>query len=329
MLITNCDSGADPHVLKRDPGPATNTYVAFITAGPTAHVSVTSANPTILAFRSLRAGERLELSPPGDSLQLVLASGRAMGLTLHGDHSYWVCLRGEPDVDSAEGSINLPAGHMLIADGRVRANVRQHGTWLALAGTSQGWSRALTAVVPGSEARDPLFYPHAGICPRYSRRSLARLAQACRRSGDPAVIRSRLDQVLFALWNDQCTLDELSGRCTGRTQARRRQNLARLLRVRHRITMSPTRRVELTALAVTASYSPWHLTRMFREVFGEAPCEYGMRVRLEHARRLIRSSRMSVAEVADAVGYESRSAFSRSFRQVYGVSATQVRSPAA
>lgn len=252
-----------------------------------------------------------------------------MSLTANGDHSYWVCLRGEPQLECGDGSISLPAGHMLIADGRMRASVRQHGTWLALAGTSHAWSQALATVVPGSEARDPLFYPHAGSCPRYSRRALARLAQACRRSGDAAVIRGRLDQVLFALWNDQCALDDLSGRCTGRTQARRRQNLARLLRVRHRITMSPTRRVELASLAAAASYSPWHLTRMFRDVFGEAPCEYSMRVRLEHARRLIRSSRMSVAEVADAVGYESRSAFSRSFRQVYGVSATQVRDPAA
>ena len=282
-----------------------------------------------LSFRSLRAGERLELPPPGDGLQLVLASGRSMGLSVNGDHSYWVCLRGDPQVESGEGTISLPAGHMLIGDGRMRASVRQQGTWLLLTGTTDAWSRALAAVVPGADSRDPLFYPHAGVCPRYSRRALTRLAQACRRSGDHAVIRSRLDQVLFALWNDQCTLDDLSGRCTGRTQARRRQNLVRLLRVRHRITMNPTRRVELTTLAAGASYSPWHLTRMFRDVFGEAPCEYGMRVRLAHARRLIRTSRMSVAEVADAVGYESRSAFSRSFRQVYGVSATQVRGPIA
>jgi AraC family transcriptional regulator len=280
-----------------------------------------------LAFRTLRSGERLDLPPPGECLQLVLASGRSMSLTVNGDHSYWVCLRGDPQVESGDGSINLPAGHMLIADGRMWASVRQQGTWLTLTGTTAAWSRALAAVVAGPGAREPLFYPHAGPCPRYSRRALARLAQACRRSGDHAIIRTRLDQVLFALWNDQCALDDLSHRCTGRTQARRRQNLMRLIRVRHRISMNPTRRVELSSLAAGASYSPWHLTRMFRDVFGEAPCEYGMKVRLEHARRLIRTSRMSVAEVADAVGYESRSAFSRSFRQVYGVSATQVRGP--
>ena len=50
-----------------------------------------------------------------------------------------------------------------------------------------------------------------------------------------------------------------------------------------------------------------------------------MRQRLEHARRLLRSSPLAIAEVATASGFENRCAFSRLFRQRFGRTALDMR----
>ncbi|MBP6216855.1 MAG: helix-turn-helix domain-containing protein, partial [Luteimonas sp.] len=47
--------------------------------------------------------------------------------------------------------------------------------------------------------------------------------------------------------------------------------------------------------------------------------------RLQLARDLIRDSRLAICEIAASVGYESRHAFSRSFKRATGVTATGYR----
>ncbi len=121
-------------------------------------------------------------------------------------------------------------------------------------------------------------------------------------------------------------LPQLAKRCAGHSRRLRLQNLLRLLRARHRIRMNPGRRMDLPSLAATANYPPWHFIRAFRDVFGEAPLEYANRIRLEHARDLLTSSRMTMSEIADRVGYDSRGAFCRSFRNAFDMTASQVRS---
>src|SRR5262249_44446121 len=78
-------------------------------------------------------------------------------------------------------------------------------------------------------------------------------------------------------------------------------------------------------LARMASYSPWHFIRAFRAAYQQTPHAFLVDQRLQRARRLLRSSHLAVAEIALASGFENRCAFSRLFRQRFGVTAGAMR----
>lgn len=64
--------------------------------------------------------------------------------------------------------------------------------------------------------------------------------------------------------------------------------------------------------------SSGHLCQAFRRLVGRPPHTYLIDVRLQHARRLLRHSQLTIAEVARAVGIDNPNYFSRLFRQRFG-----------
>lgn len=77
---------------------------------------------------------------------------------------------------------------------------------------------------------------------------------------------------------------------------------------------------ELSALT---RLSGGHLCQAFSRVIGCPPTAYLNRVRLQHARRLLRETTLNVAEVASAVGIRDANYFARLFRKYSGVSPTE------
>jgi transcriptional regulator GlxA family with amidase domain len=73
-------------------------------------------------------------------------------------------------------------------------------------------------------------------------------------------------------------------------------------------------------LARVASASRTVFAERFRELVGDSPNRYLTAVRMEHAARLLRDGRLSVADVAARLGYSSDVAFSRAFRRHTGES---------
>src|SRR3546814_2789544 len=102
---------------------------------------------------------------------------------------------------------------------------------------------------------------------------------------DPARL---VEAICAAVVEQQHDLSALVSRCSGRTLQRRQQTMLRLLRVRHLIESSEGERPDLVRLARSASYSPWHLIRVHRDVFGETPFEYSARLRLQQDRKSTR-----------------------------------------
>jgi AraC family transcriptional regulator len=277
-------------------------------------------------FKALRPGERVDVDALGSQLVLTLGRGRGSSAILSGEQNLVLALRGDLHLETSDGAANLAPGSLLVASpGRIRVALRQGGLWIALSGSLPTWRAALRDAIPSAGEREPVFYPDCDRCVRSAKRALVRLARAMRREDSGSRTQALLSDALARLWESQRGIDELNRRCPGRSLARRRQNLLRLVRVRHWIAMNPAARIQLAALAESANYSPWHFIRSFREVFGETPVEYAIRARMEHARYLIGNSELSITEVAGAVGYDSRSAFCRSFRQIYGMSASEAR----
>ena len=66
--------------------------------------------------------------------------------------------------------------------------------------------------------------------------------------------------------------------------------------------------------------------RLFHGQLEESPSAYYLRLRLERARTLLRYSRLSISEIADAVGFADAASFSHAFKRVFALAPSHARS---
>ena len=78
-------------------------------------------------------------------------------------------------------------------------------------------------------------------------------------------------------------------------------------------------------LAAIAGFSVPHFHRVFRAHVGESAASYVRRLRLERAGRKLRMGAVDITEVALAAGYDTHAAFSKAFKQQFGVSPSEFR----
>ncbi len=84
-----------------------------------------------------------------------------------------------------------------------------------------------------------------------------------------------------------------------------------------------------TELARSAGVSVRQLERLFRAHLGRSIGAHYLSLRLEHARRLLRQTSLSVLETALACGFTSAAHFSRSYRMRFGVAPRMERNASA
>ncbi len=78
-------------------------------------------------------------------------------------------------------------------------------------------------------------------------------------------------------------------------------------------------------LAAVAGFSIPHFHRVFTAQVGESAASYVRRLRLERAGRKLRMGAVDITEVALAAGYDSHAAFSKAFKQQFGLSPSEFR----
>ena len=78
-------------------------------------------------------------------------------------------------------------------------------------------------------------------------------------------------------------------------------------------------------LAAVAGFSVPHFHRIFTAYVGENIASYVRRVRMERAGRKLRMGAVDITEVALAAGYDTHSAFSKAFKQHFGLSPSEFR----
>jgi AraC family transcriptional regulator len=78
-------------------------------------------------------------------------------------------------------------------------------------------------------------------------------------------------------------------------------------------------------LAAVAGFSIPHFHRVFTAHVGESAISYVRRLRLERAARKLRMGAVDITEVALAAGYDSHAAFSKAFKQQFGLSPSEFR----
>lgn len=109
----------------------------------------------------------------------------------------------------------------------------------------------------------------------------------------------------------------------------RLRELVSMRKVRDRIDRDYAKLLDVEALAAGVHLSVGHLSRRFRETYGESPYSYLMTRRIERAMALLRRGDRSVTEVCFEVGCSSLGTFSSRFTELVGVPPSVYRERAA
>ncbi|HUU13794.1 MAG TPA: helix-turn-helix transcriptional regulator [Terriglobia bacterium] len=81
----------------------------------------------------------------------------------------------------------------------------------------------------------------------------------------------------------------------------------------------------MDSLGEVASMSRSAFAEKFTAAFGRSPMSFVHHVRMQRAAQLLQQPALSIDEVADRVGFASRSHFSRAFKKPSGVSPAEFR----
>lgn len=107
----------------------------------------------------------------------------------------------------------------------------------------------------------------------------------------------------------------------------RHEYMSRINRVMDYIETHLDEELSLETLAEVAHFSPFHFHRIFRAMTGETLGRFIQRLRLERAAlRLRMNKRTSITEIALETGFSGSAVFSRTFRELFGVSPSEWRS---
>jgi len=99
--------------------------------------------------------------------------------------------------------------------------------------------------------------------------------------------------------------------------------LGKVLSVIHQ---QPERPWTLETLADTAAMSRSNFSQYFRKLLGLTPMKYLTMWRMNEARILLRTSALSMAQIAERSGYESEVAFRKAFKKLLGETPGAIRS---
>ncbi len=105
------------------------------------------------------------------------------------------------------------------------------------------------------------------------------------------------------------------------TEARNRL----MLRARDAMDRAFEHEIDVPSLARSVGMSEAHFIRTFKDVFAETPHRYLQRRRVERAMYLLRETDRSVTDVCFDVGFNSLGTFSRTFKDVTGLTPTGFR----
>lgn len=269
----------------------------------------------------LRAGAATLADDGRGALQVVRLGAQARLQTPPGWTSVWLPIAEQLRVHAGAEAWSVPRSEVLVwRDGALCGSTGRAG--LVVAAPDAGWRARLGA--SGTDAGPAVLLPDEAPASPAVRRAAATLVRSAAHSAAIDAARAA-DAYVAAVLEQQRDLLARLPRCTGRTAERREHTMLRLLRVRHLVRRHVDGRLDVARMARSASYSPCHLIRIFRDVFDETPTEYAARLRDQHAWRLVRDTALPVAAITDVLGFESASAFCRAFKATFGITATQAR----
>ena len=77
--------------------------------------------------------------------------------------------------------------------------------------------------------------------------------------------------------------------------------------------------ISVELLSQKANLSKSHFSKLFNNEMNISPMEYLKKIRLQNAKKMLRSNELTVTQIAQLCGFNSSSYFTKSFREAFGV----------
>lgn len=100
---------------------------------------------------------------------------------------------------------------------------------------------------------------------------------------------------------------------------------ARLKQATEYINEHAAQNLSLTDIATIVQMSPYYFNRLFKQSTGLTPHQYLIKCRTEQAKRLLNTTNLSIANIAQQVGFVDQSHLARHFKRQVGIPASQFR----
>lgn len=84
--------------------------------------------------------------------------------------------------------------------------------------------------------------------------------------------------------------------------------------------------LSLEAIANLVQLSPHYFASLFRQSVGQSPHQYVLQSRIERSKQLLKQPELSIAQVAQCVGFQNQSHFTTTFRRIVGCTPKLYRS---
>ncbi len=281
------------------------------------------------------AGSRLSLDAqegqvPDNTRLIVALCERGTTLTAPVGVLALTCpIVGSADVMSGDWSVRLGKRDISAGDAQTRHDVvvSPRGACIVIAGTPTAWSALGGKGMPGLQPASMLFPAVHRSVPAFARR-LLQFTRHCLKEGHGLSSTHLAHQLACVLDDLQSGFAAMIARCPGSSLSRKKAVFLRLQRVRNHISACAHEELDVAKLALMANYSVGHFITTFRLVFNETPYSNVSRYRLESASTLLSRSTLGIADIAHAIGFQSRSSFTRAIRKHLGSSATEFRESA-
>lgn len=100
---------------------------------------------------------------------------------------------------------------------------------------------------------------------------------------------------------------------------------ARLRQATEYINEHAAQNLSLSDIATIVQMSPYYFNRLFKQSTGLTPHQYLIKCRTERAKRLLNTTNMSIANIAQQVGFVDQSHLARHFKRLVGIPPSQFR----
>lgn len=273
-------------------------------------------------------GTEIHWLPAGRAMPDTIAGVPSVHAAWNGSYSLYVDGHGALKLED-EVFVALNAGHVLTTRGRRDPAACLLSVYFA----PDLLAEALAAFAPADRdllvacSQDSVFRLFEHV--RDADRSLASVMRyiahhVCAGIDDPQWYEEQVCFLLRRLLGHEASLARTVGSMTHMKSWKRRETFTRLARVTDLIHSCYERPLTIEELAEAAHWSRFHMMREFKAVHGISPYEYLQRRRTQTAARLLCSTDLSVAEIAERTGFHVRTLVRR-LRRARGLGARALR----